>query len=61
MIKHVQQLNSSGCGPACAAMIADIPYELALAIMWPGRRRGFFSSYADVRRVLRALDVTCST
>ena len=58
-ISLVRQEHCSGCGPACVAMIAGTNYSAALEAMWPGKRRGFGSSYDDVRRALLAFGV-CS-
>jgi len=58
-ITLVQQANrSSGCGPACLAMVAHVEYADAVqAIFGDVRTRGLWTFWPDIRRGLRALGV----
>jgi hypothetical protein len=58
-LRHVLQLHGTGCGAACVAIIARVSYDEALQVMFPGRKRGFYSTYSDVRRTLAAFTITC--
>jgi hypothetical protein len=59
-IRFVGQENrSSGCGPACVAMIAGTTYERALAVMFlDGRKTKPRSRYADLKHALAALNAS---
>lgn len=53
----VQQKNrSSGCGPACVAMVARVSYDRARRAMFDDdRETSLWSEYPDLRRALKAL------
>lgn len=59
-IRFIGQKNkSSGCGPACVAMIAGTTYDRALAAMFSdGRKTNFYTYYADLKRGLEALNAS---
>ena len=39
-LRHVRQKHQRGCAVAAVAMLADIPYDLALTLLQPHRKRG---------------------
>jgi hypothetical protein len=51
-LRHVKQLHGTGCGAACVAIIARVSYSEALEVMFPDQKRGFYSTYSDIRRSL---------
>lgn len=52
-IHHICQENkSSGCGPACIAMIVGRDYDEVREIMFPSQTRGLWTGYADLRKAL---------
>jgi hypothetical protein len=56
-LRHVRQENeSSGCGPACVAIIADVSYRRAREAMFGDRIRALRSYYPDLREALLKLD-----
>lgn len=57
-LKMIKQLNrSSGCGPACVAMVSGVSYEEAVfAIFGEHRTRSLWTDYCDLRRGLRKLN-----
>lgn len=58
-MRHVRQTNkSSGCGPACVAIVANVAEMDALKVMFPdGRTRGLRSFWPDLRRALAHFSV----
>lgn len=46
---------SSGCGPACVAMVTGVSWRRAAQTMWPGKTRGYASEYKDIKRTLTKL------
>lgn len=58
-LRHVRQANlSTGCGPACVAIVARCSYATAVRAMFPdGRRTNLLSSWGDIRLTLDALGI----
>ncbi len=56
-MRHVRQTNrSSGCGPACIAMIANVDEQAAQLAMFPDcRTRSFRSQWGDIKAALDRL------
>lgn len=59
-MRLVRQKNrSSGCGPACVAMLAGVTYEQAIRSIWDGHdyKIDLYTGYSDLRKGLRGLGV----
>jgi len=52
-MRHVVQKNkSSGCGPACVAIIVGKTYDEVREAMFPGQTQGLRTRYPDLRKAL---------
>ncbi len=58
-IRLVQQGNkSSGCGPACIAMLSGKTYEQAVTIIFgDSRSRDLYTNWSDLRSAMIELDI----
>lgn len=58
-LRHVRQRNkSSGCGPACVAILAGVGFDQAVRAIW-GRdqKTGLYTDYGQLRLALKKLGV----
>lgn len=52
-MKRIKQLNKSGCGVACVAMIVGTTYAKALTVIFGDRHRKYhYTNTGDLRRAL---------
>lgn len=64
MFRTVLQEHPTGCGVACVAMLAGVPYAQAEAAMreiglWGPRSRGRYTRYRDLVAGLERLGIPC--
>jgi hypothetical protein len=61
-LNHVRQTNkSSGCGPACVAMLAGTTEDAAIEALFQGpQTRSLNTWWPDIRRGLKALEVVAA-
>ncbi|MFT4252555.1 MAG: cysteine peptidase family C39 domain-containing protein [Caulobacter sp.] len=61
-LRHVRQTNrSSGCGPACLAMVANTTESAAIEVLFEASQtRSLHTWWPDLKRGLKALKVRAS-
>jgi ABC-type bacteriocin/lantibiotic exporter with double-glycine peptidase domain len=56
-MKLIQRKNKNDCGICCIAMLLDIDYQEALAIMHPSETNDYTSNYYHFDRIFSAFNI----